>query len=115
MAFLSEYSFAEKVCDRNLLTKFPKKIPNRALVIIGEVIAADYDYDIDWSKISRLQKLNLRKSFASIVDDLRSNITSKREKYEGLSKVRAFLSSEKYPMLFPNNVELENDDDNDKR
>ena len=116
MAFISEYSFAEKVCDRNLLKKFPKNVTNRALVIIGEIIAADYDIDVDWSKITRLKKQSLRNSFASIIEVLRVNSKSKKGKYEGLSKVRAFISSDKYSTLFPNDIEVENDDiDSDKR
>ena len=110
MAFISEYSFAEKVCDRNLLKKFPKNVTNRALVIIGEIIAADYDIDVDWTKITRTKKLSLRHSFDSIIEVLRSNSLAKRDKYEGLSKVRAFISSDKYSMLFPNSIEVENDD-----
>ena len=114
--FLSEFSFAEKICDRDLLRKFPKHIPNRAQVIIGEIIAAEYNHDVDWSKVSRLQKLAIRKSFTALLKDLKSNVDLKRDKFEGLSKVRAFLTSEKYSMLFPNVAELNVDeDDNDKR
>ena len=114
--FISEFNFAEKLCDRNLLKKYPKKTANRAQVIIGEIIAADYDYDVDWSKVPKLQKKRLGTAFTSLLDDLRSNTVSKRGKLEGLSKVRAFLSSVKYPKLFPGSAESGNDDDDsDKR
>ena len=114
--FLSEFSFAEKICERDLLRKFPKNILNRAQVIIGEIISAEYNYDVDWSKVPRTKKAAIRKSFTAILQDLRSNTVAKRDKFEGLSKVRAFLTSAKYPMLFPNITELNVDDDeNDKR
>ena len=111
--FLSEYSFAEKICDRQLLQKYSKKTENRALVIIGEIIAAEYDHDVDWSNVPRTQKMRLRKAFIDLLDDFRSNSISKREKLEGFSKVRAFLSPKKYPALFPIDLETKNDDDDD--
>ena len=113
--FISESNFAEKLCERNLLKKYPKKTTNRAQVIIGEIIAADYDYDVDWSKVPKLQKTRLRLAFTALLDDLRSNTVSRKEKLYGLSKVRAFISSGKYPKLFPGGTDSENDDDKSEK
>ena len=109
--FYSEYHFVERCVELNLFAKHRRAKPKYQF-IVGELVSIDYDVDIDWNNLSPddvAQKKRMSTEFTSLMSRIRKNHDKKLRASYGLSKVKAFLTSQRYSVLLPEPPENSND------
>ena len=109
--FYSEYHFVERIIELNLFAKHRYAKPKYQF-IIGELVSIDYDVDIDWNNFSPggvAEKKRMSRDFANLMEHVRKNHDKKLRASYGLSKVKAFLTSQRYEVLIPEPPENSND------
>ena len=109
--FYSEYHFVERCVELNLFAKHRYAKPKYQF-IIGELVSIDYDVDIDWNNFSPggvAEKKRMSRDFTNLMEHVRKNHDKKLRASYGLSKVKAFLTSQRYEVLIPEPPENSND------
>ena len=109
--FYSEYHFVERCVELKSFARHRTAKP-RYQKIIGEIVSIDYDVDIDWDNLSSEaleEKKRMAHDFTVLMQRVRKNHDKKLRASYGLSKVKAFLTSQRYEVLIPEPPENSND------